>query len=70
MKTTVTTYDKAEAEAAEKAMNRRRKRLGFPASRIQSFQKSGNDGLPDRYTITIQDGEPVGVTRDFTPMFG
>jgi hypothetical protein len=64
-----TTYCPAEAEAAETKMNARRARLGFPPSRIRSFQKSGNDGKPDRFTITLLDGEPVDVTRDFSPSF-
>ena len=69
MKTTVTTTDPAVAAAAESAMNRRRARLGFSPSRIQSFQKSGNDGRPDLYTITYWDGEPTSITRDFSPIF-
>jgi hypothetical protein len=69
MQTYITTYDKAEAEAAERKMNARRRRLGFSQGQIRSFQKSGNDGMPDRYIITLQDGEPVGITRDFSPIF-
>ena len=69
MTTTITTYDKSEAETAERKMNTRRRRLGFPPAYIRSFQKSVDDGMGDRYTITMNDGEPVDVTRDFTPIF-
>jgi hypothetical protein len=69
MQTYITTYDPKEAEAAERKMNARRRRLGFGPSGIRSFQKSLSDGKPDLYTITLQDGEPVAVTRDFSPIF-
>lgn len=67
--TTITTYDATEARAAEDLMNARRERLGFQPSRIRSFQKSVSDGKGDRFTITLQDGEPVDIIRDFDPIF-
>lgn len=71
MKTeTITTYDKTEAERAEEAMNAHRKRLGFGPAYVRSFQKAGDDGKPDCYTIRLQDGAPVDITRDFAPSFG
>jgi len=60
--TIITTYNKKVADICIASMGRS----------ARSFQKSGNDGLPDCYTITISPstGKIVDVTRDFTPMFG
>jgi hypothetical protein len=69
MKNYTKTYDESEAKTAERKMNARRRRLGFPPSHIRSFQKSLSDGKGDLFTITLQDGEPVDVTRDFDPIF-
>ena len=69
MNTTITTYNETDAEKAVKKMNTRRRRLGFQPSQIRSFQKSVADGRGDLFTITIVDGEPVDVTRDFDAIF-
>jgi len=59
--TIITTYDKTVADDYI---------IKFEKS-ARSFQKSGNDGLPDCYTITINPtGKVVDITRDFTPMIG
>lgn len=70
MTTYITTYKKSEAETAERKMNARRRRLGFSTSQIRSFQKPLSDGKGDRFTITLQDGDPVDVIRDVDPCFG
>lgn len=69
MTTYITTYNKSEAETAKCKMNARLRRLGFQPSRIRCFQKSISDGKGDRFTITMQDGDPVDVTREFDPIF-
>lgn len=70
MTTYITTYNAAEAKAAERKMNARRRRMKLPPGQIRSFQKSISDRKGDLFTITLNDGEPVDVTRDFDPYFG
>jgi hypothetical protein len=69
MRSIITTRDEKQAQAAERKMNVRLRKLGFPATQIRSFQKSLIDGKPDRYTITLEDGEPVDIIREFSPIF-
>lgn len=64
----ITTTDAAAAERYIDQVNARRARLGIPATHIRSFQKSVGGG-DDVFTITIQNGEPVDVMREFSPIF-
>jgi hypothetical protein len=66
---TYTTYDSVYADKVMEEINVLREERGFPATRIQSFQKSQSDGWGDLFTITYVNGYPAGITRDFDASF-
>ena len=61
-----TTNETAKAEQALAEWSKR-----VPSARIRSFQKSGDDGQVDQFTIRRNNsGQVIDITRKFAPLFG